>query len=202
MIMKDILQNEILSSYGIGERRVLTQRNRVSRRIVSKNWEESLSIQHKTLRQTNLTNLINTEESSSGLRNRVGLGLISRHRQQFHKTLQDNAGFILELEALKQSYKFCEENFVSSFLRKNRFLIPLLREIPEKLYDYFGKNQKLALKVSFESDSPQLSELWILILTELPTTEAFPILEKFDEEWWLENLDRTDCKLNISLEYI
>lgn len=200
--MKDILQNEILSSYGIGEARVLTQRNRVSRRIVSKNWEESFSIQHKTLRQTNLTNLINTEELSLGLRNRLASGLISRHRQQFHKTLQDNVDFILELEALKQSYKFCEENFVSSFLRKNRFLIPLLREIPEKLYGYFGKNQKLALKVSFDSDSPQLSELWILILTELSATEAFPILEKFDEEWWLENLDRTDCKLNISLEYI
>jgi len=91
---------------------------------------------------------------------------------------------------------------LGSFLRKNRFLVPLLREIPEKIYDYFGKEQKLSLKISFESDSLQLAELWVSILTELLANEVLPILDRFDEEWWLENMNRADSKLNITLKFI
>lgn len=201
--MKNTLQNEILLSlYNLESMRVRSQRNKVVRKVSSKSREDFPRIEQRILKQTKPININDTGEIGLRLRHRVISGLTTRYQQHFYKTLQNNADFVRELESLKLFYKFYEINFVNSFLRKNRFLVPLLREIPEKIYDYFGKDQKLALKVSFESDSPQSTELWILILTELSAKEAFPILEKFDEEWWLENLDRTDCKLNISLEYI
>ncbi len=190
------------SPYDFGDVRIKAHQNKVVRKVVSTNNQEPFSIQQKILRQTKPINTSNIEQLSSSLRSGAISGLVSRYKQQFRKTLQDNIDFAQELNSIKQFYTFYEINFVSGFLRRNRFLVPLLREIPEKIYHYFGKDQKLALKVSFEPDSPQLSELWILVLTELTAKEAFPILEKFDEEWWLENLDRTDCKLNISLEYI
>ncbi len=201
--MKNTSQNEILlSPYNLDSRHVTSQRNRVVRKVPSKSREDFPRIEQRILRQTKPTNTNDTRELALRLRHRVISSLTTQYQQHFYKTLQDNADFVQALNSLRQFYKFCEINSVSGFLRRNRFLVPLLREIPEKIYDYFGKEQKLALKVSFESDSPQSSELWILILTQLPAKDAFPILEKFDEEWWLENLDRTDCKLNTSLEYI
>ena len=85
---------------------------------------------------------------------------------------------------------------------KNRFLFSLLEEIPNKIYEYFGNNQKLSLKISHEPDFPQSSELWVSILTELSAKEALSILEKFDEEWWLENMDKSAGKLNINLKFV
>ena len=107
-----------------------------------------------------------------------------------------------KLDFVFQRYEIAESESIKSFLSKNRLLILLLEEIPSKISQYFGHNQKLSLKISHEPDFPQSFELWVFILTELSAKEAFPILEKFDEDWWLENLDRADCKLNISLEYI
>jgi hypothetical protein len=201
--MKNTLQNEVLlSPYNLNNMRIIPQQSIVVRKMVSKGREDFPRIEQRTLRQTKPINTTDTRKLALTLRKKLILGLTIRNQQQFYKTLQDNADFIQEFDSLKQFYKFYEMGFVTNFLRKNRFLVPLLREVPEKIYDYFGKDQKLALKVSFESDSPQLSELWILILTRLSAKEALPILEKFDEEWWLENMDRADYKLNTTLKFI
>ncbi len=104
--------------------------------------------------------------------------------------------------SLTPQYEIPKIEEVKNFLSKSQFLFPLLEEIPNKIHQYFGNNQRLSLKVSFEPDFPQSSELWVSILTELPAKEAFLILEKFDEEWWLESMDRADCKLNIILKFV
>lgn len=201
--MKNTPQNEFsYFPYNIGNMRVTPQQNLPVRRKVLKSREDFSRIEQRTIRQVKPINVNDIGELALHLRKGLIPNLTVRPQPQFYKNLQENADFIQEFESLKQFYKFCEIDSVKVFLRRNRFLIPLLREVPEKIYDYFGQGQKLALKVSFDFDSPQSSELWILVLTELSAKEAFPILEQFDEEWWLENLDRTDCKLNISLEYI
>lgn len=105
-------------------------------------------------------------------------------------------------EHLAKVYVIKKPNEVGEFIGKNLFLLDILEEIPGKIYQYFGENQKLSLKMSYDPDFPQSSDLWVSILTKLSVDEVFPLLEKFDEEWWLDNLDRANCKLNIKLEYI
>lgn len=107
-----------------------------------------------------------------------------------------------EINALSRKYGISKFEEVKNFLSKNLFLISLLEEIPNKICQYFGDGQKLSMKISHEPDFPQFPELWVSILTELSAKEALPILEKFDEEWWLENMDRADCKLNIILKFV
>lgn len=107
-----------------------------------------------------------------------------------------------KFDSVSQKYEITEAEGVKNFLSKNRPLILLLEEIPNKIYQYFGNNERLSLKISYEPDFPQSSELWVYILTELSAKEALPILEKFDEEWWLENMDRADCQLNITLKFV
>ena len=107
-----------------------------------------------------------------------------------------------EINALRSKYEISNFEEVKNFLSKNRVLISLLEEIPNKIYQYFGNSQKLALEVLYEPDLPDSSELWILVLTELSAKEARSIMNKFDKEWWLENLHKANCKLNVGIEYV
>ena len=107
-----------------------------------------------------------------------------------------------KIDSLKGKYEISDSDEIKALLSKNRFLISLLEEIPGKIYQYFGSNQKLALQVIHEPDFPEDSELWILVLTELPAKEARPIMNRFDKDWWLKNLHQANCKLNIGIEYV
>ncbi len=107
-----------------------------------------------------------------------------------------------EINDLRSKFEITNFEEVRNFLTKNRFLVSLVEEIPSKIYQYFGIGQKLALQVLYEPDFPQSFELWIHILTELSAKEALPVLERFDEEWWLENMDKSDGKLNITLKFV
>jgi hypothetical protein len=109
---------------------------------------------------------------------------------------------IEEINALPSKYEISNFEEVKNFLSKNRFLISLIEEIPSKIYQYFGNGQKLALQILYEPDFPESSELWILVLTELPAKEARSVMNRFDKDWWLKNLHKTNYKLNIGIEYV
>lgn len=108
----------------------------------------------------------------------------------------------LEINDLRSKFEITNFEEVRNFLTKNRFLVSLVEGIPSKIYQYFGIGQKLALQILCEPDFPKSFELWIHILTELSAKKALPILERFDEEWWLENMDKSDGKLNITLKFV
>lgn len=107
-----------------------------------------------------------------------------------------------EINALPSKYEIYNFEEVKNLLSKNRFLISLLEEISNKIYQYYGNTQKISLEVFYEPDFPQSSELWASILTELSAEEARSIMDRMDEEWWLENIDRANCKLNIGIDYV
>jgi threonyl-tRNA synthetase len=107
-----------------------------------------------------------------------------------------------EVNSLSRKYEISNFEEVKNFISKNRFLIPLLEEIPNKIFQYYGSQQKIALELFYEPDFPQSSKLWVSVLTELSAEEARSIMDKIDGEWWLENIDRAKCKLNIGIDYV
>lgn len=107
-----------------------------------------------------------------------------------------------KIQALSSSYEINNFEELKLFLSKNRLLISLIEEIPNKIYQYYGRDQKISLEIFYEPDFPQSAELWVSVLTELSAEEARSAMNKFDKEWWLENLSRADCKLNIGIEYV
>jgi hypothetical protein len=107
-----------------------------------------------------------------------------------------------EINALRSKYEISNFEEVKNFLSKNHFLISLLEEIPNKIYQYYKDEQRIALEVFYEPDFPQSSELWVSVLTELSAEEARSIMNKIDEDWWLENIERAKCKMNIGIDYV
>jgi hypothetical protein len=105
-------------------------------------------------------------------------------------------------EHLAKDYIIKKPKMVGEFVSENLYLLDLLEEIPSRIYTYFGVNQQLALRVTHEPEFPNSSELWVDVLTKLSAQEATQLLDKFDEEWWLENMERANYKLNITVEFI
>lgn len=109
---------------------------------------------------------------------------------------------IEEINVLDSKYRISNFEEVKTFLSKNRFLIPLLEEIPNKIYEYYGNDQEISLELLYEPDFPLSSKLWVTVLTKKSAEDARSIMDKIDNDWWLENIDRANCKLNIGIDYV
>lgn len=107
-----------------------------------------------------------------------------------------------QINVLAREYEIRNPSKVAEFLSENLFLLDLLKVIPGKLRKFFGKNTKLAVELFAEPEMPSSKEIFVLVLTKNEAKEARAKMDEFDEKWWFENLDKANCKLNVSLEYV
>jgi hypothetical protein len=103
---------------------------------------------------------------------------------------------------LEQRYAFRERGEVLGFLKVYPFLVPLILEAYGKIAEYFGPYPNVVLEVVNDPEALDYQELFIFIRTNLPPREAFALLKRFDQEWWLDASDRAECLLNIDVEYV
>lgn len=113
-----------------------------------------------------------------------------------------HAEMLEKINFLAREYEIRNPSEVAKFLSGNLFLLDLLKIIPGKLRKFFGKNVKLAVELFAEPEMPSLKEIFVLVLTKKDAKEARAKMDEFDQIWWLENLDKANFKLNVSLEYV
>ncbi len=104
------------------------------------------------------------------------------------------------IEVLADLYTFRDYVQVANFLRQNPFLIGLLMRAYKEVQRYFGFNVEVALEVFTDPEAETEQELFALIQARLPLQEDIDLLERFNEEWWLDALPAARCKLTIDLE--
>ena len=110
---------------------------------------------------------------------------------------------VKQLQELTVLYKVSGSiEVISGFIARNLFLVDLLKDARRKISEYFGDEFIPRLKISYIPESNILDELWVLIPTKLPVSQALDMLDRFDEEWWLDASERADCKMNIKMEYV
>ncbi len=105
---------------------------------------------------------------------------------------------IANLEKLIEFYSLPE---IRSFLLKNSFLLDVLEEAVKKIKQIFLDEK---LKLAIEKD-PEINSdsgvLYLRISTKKSPKEALELLDKLNDEWWLEVKPRTKQKLIIEEEY-
>lgn len=106
------------------------------------------------------------------------------------------------VRAYLDEYEVREIERVTDFLFKNPSLVDLLLEIPAQIRKYFGKKQKLVLSFWLDPEDPTWHHVQVLVPTKLSAEESGELMDKFDWNWWLDNLERADSKLSISTEFI
>ncbi len=125
--------------------------------------------------------------------------LISRLSNQTEPitTLDDG---MFQQEQSVNGYISIEPSSVSSFLQAHQELISLLNEAYKELRKYFSSED---LKLELVTD-PEIAEdrLFVYIFTSLSVTDALRKLDEFDEQWWLEQLDRANSLLNFNLRFV
>ncbi|QPA31614.1 hypothetical protein [Thermaerobacillus caldiproteolyticus] len=104
-----------------------------------------------------------------------------------------------QIELLDSIYVFSDYMSVSTFLKKNSFLLELLFEAFLRIRHIFGSNVQLSLSVD-KNDGDE-GKLYLLIKSKKDPGLLYTLLDKLDETWWFNNLHRAKSKMNIDLEF-
>lgn len=106
-----------------------------------------------------------------------------------------------KLKSVIAAFNLMNSSLVIRFLRENLHLVRLILTARSKIADYFGQTTPLALSIAQDPDEGA-EELYFFIQTKLSAKEAVPLLEEFEEAWWLDALPQARCKMTIKLEYV
>lgn len=109
---------------------------------------------------------------------------------------------ITKIKRIKRIYNIRHEVETIRFLRKHPALIDLLLEAPAQIERYFGSSSLLTLELATDPEDPDSTELFVNVSVPLPVDDAIVRLDRFDEGWFLEQLERTGGRLNFNLEFI
>jgi hypothetical protein len=119
-----------------------------------------------------------------------------------YNALLDVLQEIKNLQRLAESYAFRDEATVRSFLHDHPQVIEVLLEAYTRLQGYFGPDLRVTLEVVRDPEVEDLGELFAYIATSLPVCDALTQLNRFDGNWFLDQLDRVDGLLNFNLEFV
>lgn len=109
------------------------------------------------------------------------------------------AGTLETTQTLEQLYTFDSVDEVRSFLSTNPFLVPLLYEAYSYIRRYFPDAQ-LLLEVIADTEVADWVTLFLHIISSQPE-KALDKLHEFEQDYWLDNLDRSQNKLSFSVGY-
>ncbi len=107
-------------------------------------------------------------------------------------TINDSLRYIGEQQIISQEIHLIKTDKAVDILRKNWDLHILISRAEIKIKDYFGLTP-LYLETLGED------ELLLSIITEKSPDEALDTLNKFDNEWWIENEKLAKGKLCIDV---
>jgi len=112
----------------------------------------------------------------------------------------NNPAVNIDLTAIEKRFFLKEPEQITKFLALNPYLIPVLSETANILDRYFpGGNYNLHWYVD-----PEIAAFkWLTI--EIPTKysprEASDRLNRFDDEWWIDNEYKTNGNVIVNVEF-
>jgi hypothetical protein len=107
-----------------------------------------------------------------------------------------------KIQYLLNSFHVEHSSSVAKFLQRNLFLLELLIEASKKIKTYFENNVEMSLEVIADPENASSRQLYIFIHTQLETQDALLLLDKLDEDWWLDVAPKANGLMNISLGYL
>lgn len=101
------------------------------------------------------------------------------------------------INVLAREYEIGNPSKVAEFLSENLFLLDLLKEIPVQIRKVFGKKQNLLLEFFMNPEDSNWHQLHVFVPTKLSSDKSFSAMEKFEEDWWIDNFARVDMKIQV-----
>ena len=98
-------------------------------------------------------------------------------------------------------YILSKSSTVGNFLQVHQELGLLLNEAYQELRKYFS-SEDLKLELVTDPEIAGDQQLFVYISTSMQVTDALKRLDEFDEQWWLDRIDRADGLLNFNLRFV
>lgn len=108
--------------------------------------------------------------------------------------------FEAQLQLLELIYSFRKPGEVKRFLETYKFLAPLLIEAYFEIGKHFP-NPRIFLEIDIDPEETNDQQLVAFVATNYSPNEAIRKLKQFDEDWWLDALDRAQKRLCINVEF-
>jgi hypothetical protein len=108
--------------------------------------------------------------------------------------------FEAQLQLLELIYSFRKPREVKRFLETYKFLAPLLIEAYFEIGKHFP-NPRIFLEIDIDPEETNDQQLVAFVATNYSPNEAIRKLKQFDEDWWLDALDRAQKRLCINVEF-
>lgn len=112
-----------------------------------------------------------------------------------------NEGFEREFNYLLPVFSLRNQEEVKSFLVEHPSLISVLRETQIEIRHFFPQAQ-IFLEVVSDPEDSAIVQLGILIRSDLNPEAVYQQLQEFEENWWLDNLDRAKGAILVNLEFL
>lgn len=106
-----------------------------------------------------------------------------------------------DLHQVGELYSFRNAVDIRCFLYTHSQLTEILIKAHTYLRKYFGSNPQVTLELISDPETTGWEQLYAYILTSLPVDDALDRLDRFDEEWFIGQLDQVDGLLNFNLEF-
>jgi hypothetical protein len=104
------------------------------------------------------------------------------------------------LDTINDQFDVADELAVRGYLDEHQFLVPLLVEAHQRIPRYFPDQARIRLQLLPDRDDGDHVDLFALIQTGLPEDQALALLDRFDEERWLEATIQRRGRLTIDVE--
>jgi hypothetical protein len=98
-------------------------------------------------------------------------------------------------------YMLSESSAVGNFIQAHQELTSLLNEAYQELRKYFS-SEDLKLELVTDPEIAGEQQLFVYIFTSLSVTDALQKFDEFDEQWWLDRIDRANGLLNFNLRFV
>ncbi len=106
------------------------------------------------------------------------------------------------LRHIEKDFLFRQPEKVQAFLQDHPQLIEIVLEAALHIERHFGLDTQVELAVSVDPEIEDMEELFAYVCTSLPVDEALARLDRLDEEWFLDQLERVDDLFNIDLRFV
>jgi len=103
---------------------------------------------------------------------------------------------------LQQLYDLRNPTAIAAFLELQPVLIDVLVEAHPHLQRHFHVSPPVPLELVQDAETDGRACLFVYIPTALPVAEARAQMYRFDDEWFLDQIDRVGSLLNFNLEFI
>jgi plasmid stability protein len=89
-----------------------------------------------------------------------------------------------------------------ALLRDHPALYPVIADAAVKLREHFGPGAVLALERFRDPEAPSApQELHLVVRTALDPGAARAAMDRFDDAWWFDNMERGEHLLHVTMEF-